>query len=112
MTASLDPAAHTWLLLAADGGVLAELEIYGGDQPWLHCHFRPQPRFGFVAKLFADERRILEANGPFDSTAWENAYDRIRALRLQLQRAAGGHQTRQFILHVDGDHAWFRVPLR
>ena len=111
MTVSPDRARYTWLLLAADGGVLAELDIRDTDQPWYHCHFRPHPRFAFVARLFEQELRILVADRPFDSDAWEAAYERIRALHLCMQPASGGPRTRKFLLHVDGDHAWFRVPL-
>ncbi len=100
MTVSPDRTACTWLLLAADGGVLAELEIRDTDQPWYHCHFRPYPRFAFVARLFEQELRLLETGQPFDWDEWNEAYDRIRALRLRMQRGSGGLPTREFVLHA------------
>jgi hypothetical protein len=112
--ADADDLMHrTWLLLAADGGVLAHLVGYEVDQPWIHCHFRPQPRFAFVARLFAEELAFFQGEGFKDRwEEWESAYNRIRALRLKLQRASGGPRTRDFLLHIEGDHAWFRTSLR
>jgi hypothetical protein len=55
--------------------------------------------------LFEDELRQLDHLDE-DAAPWEAAYDRIRqAVRLL---APDGRPAAEFLLHIDGDDAWWR----
>ena len=73
--------------------------------PWTECRFTPTPAFTRVAALFAAELEFLNRD---EMEAWEAAYDRVARLGLELRPADGGEPIREFILHVDGEQAWFR----
>lgn len=63
------------------------------------------PHFDDLRPLFADQLRVLEQLDR-NTTAWEAAHGRIRQL-VSLERS-GGHAVPEFLLHVDGDDAWWR----
>jgi hypothetical protein len=88
-----------------DDELLAELVVTGGDFPWLKAQVRPAARFVEVQPLFEDELRRLDHLDE-DPAPWEAAYDRIRqAVRLL---APDGRTVAEFLLHIDGDDAWWR----
>ena len=99
-------AATAWTLVAPDGTVLGRLEAVDDDMPWYECRFTPTAAFDRVAPLFAEELALL--NRESDMEAWQHAYDRIVALALELRPEGAGAPVRKFILHVNGDRAWFR----
>jgi hypothetical protein len=63
----------------------------------------PRPGFEPLRPLFVEEQALAE-DEPDD--AWEDAYDRIRAA-VELRYPDGG-SVPEFILHIDGDDAWWR----
>ena len=99
-----DPQDETWKLHRGDE-LLADLVVTDGDFPWLYARVRPHDGFEDVRPLFAEELRLLD-DIENDSAAWETAYDAIRAIII-LRYPAGG-EVPEFLLHVDGDEAWWR----
>ncbi len=69
----------------------------------MYCKFEPAASFAELKPLFDDELRLLNRD---DMRAWEEAYEKIRALKLQLVN--GENEIGEFLLHIDGDEAWFR----
>ena len=87
-----------------DGRHLADLVVTGGDFPWLHARVEPGEGLAEVLPLFAAELLLLDRDDDIES--WERAYDAIRAaVTLRYPR---GHQVPEFLLHLDGDEAWWR----
>jgi hypothetical protein len=96
--------SRVWQVVHGDE-LLAELVVTGGDFPWLKAQVRPAARFVEVQPLFEDELRRLDHLDE-DPAPWEAAYDRIRqAVRLL---APDGRTVAEFLLHIDGDDAWWR----
>jgi hypothetical protein len=85
--------------------LLAELVVTGGDFPWLNARMRPAPGFEAIRPLFEQELRALERIDD-DPGSWEAAYDRIRVAVSLLY--PDGRPVPEFLLHVDGDDAWWR----
>jgi hypothetical protein len=93
-----------WRLVRGDE-LLAELAVTGEDWPWLYADVRPAAAFAQVRPLFDDEARRADHMDD-DPDAWEAAYHRIRhAVRLL---APDGRPVPEFLLHIDGDEAWWR----
>lgn len=97
-----------------DGGVwyvrcgeepVGEIVVDEADFPWLEGHFAPGPAYTAVEPLFARELALLE--GDLDETIdeWEAAYAEIRR-RVSLMSPDG--PVPEFLLHIEGDRAWFR----
>jgi hypothetical protein len=93
-----------WTLMMGDS-VLGMLTPDDPDWPWLYCHFTPTPAFEPVRPLFVAELEILE--GQWDEGRWEKAYAAIASLKLRLL-GDDGQIIDEFLLHIDGDTAWFR----
>jgi hypothetical protein len=95
-------AEEVWTLRDRDG-VLATITITDSDFPWLSGRLDAEPRFQEYRPLFTAELAALE------SEDWEE-FDRMhRAIREQLQLAyPDGRDVPEFLLHVNGDEAWFR----
>lgn len=85
--------------------LLGRLNSYASDFPWVHCKFEPSASFAELRPLFDEELRLLDGE---DIVAWEEAYEKIRALNLRLVAMNGGDEIGDFLLHIDGDEAWFR----
>jgi hypothetical protein len=91
-----------WLLYAGDE-LVAELEVTGGDFPWLHASVRPRSGFERYRELFAKEAAASEAE------SWSAADLLYYRIRSQLRLVApGGEDVPEFLLHIDGDEAWWR----
>jgi hypothetical protein len=99
-----DPQDQTWKLYYGDE-LLADLVVTGGDFPWLNARIHPHSGFEEVRPLFAEELRLLDDIGN-DVDAWEAAYEVIRTT-LTLRYPKGG-DVPEFLLHIDGDEAWWR----
>ncbi len=95
---------RVWQLVRG-GELLAELVVTGGDFPWLNAQVRPAPGFAEVRPLFQEELRLLDQLDD-DPGAWETAYRRIRQTVCLL--APHGRAVPEFLLHIDGDDAWWR----
>jgi hypothetical protein len=93
---------ETWWLYRG-GELIAELEVTERDFPWLYARLHPRPGFEELRPLFAEEQRLAESE---DDDAWQGAYDRVRAA-VEL-RYPDGRAVPEFLLHVDGDDAWWR----
>jgi hypothetical protein len=94
-----------WNLTAPDGTHLGRLDSTTLDMPWTYCRFAAGPAFREVAELFATELDLLNRD---QMDEWMEAYERIDALGLELQPTDGGKPIREFLLHIDGEEAWFR----
>jgi hypothetical protein len=97
-----------WQVRSGDQRV-GEILIDEADFPWLSGGFTPGPAFDTVRDLFARElelvRRLAERDDDEIVDEWERAYDEIRA-RVSLSSPDG--PVPEFLLHIEGDHAWFR----
>ncbi|SDM21932.1 hypothetical protein SAMN04489726_0428 [Allokutzneria albata] len=93
-------------MVRAGDTVLAELHDITVDMPWFTARLRPRNGFEAVRGLFADEVRLLNAE-PFDEEAWEAAYERV-AEAVVLVRPVG-ETVEDFLLHIDGEEARFRI---
>jgi hypothetical protein len=98
-------AARVWQLVRPGGELLAELVVNDSDFPWLNAKIRPAAGFEEIRPLFEDELRWLQT---FDENRgqWADAYERIRDATRLL--APDGHPVPEFLLHVEGDDAWWR----
>lgn len=84
--------------------LLGTLKVWR-EMPWLSGKFHPTPAFEPLRPLFQREIDLLNAE---EHEAWEEAYDAIDALGLSLWAPDAEAPVREFLLHVDGDEAWFR----
>jgi hypothetical protein len=84
---------------------LADLVVTGGDFPWLEAQVRARAAFEDVRPLFIEELRRLDRIDD-DVDAWEAAYAAVRAA-VTLHYPQGG-EVPEFLLHVDGETAWWR----
>jgi hypothetical protein len=88
-----------------DGRNLADLVVTGGDFPWLNARVDPREGLEDVLPLFAEELLRLDRIDD-DTESWEQAYNAIRA--VVTLRYPEGHEVPEFLLHIDGDEAWWR----
>jgi hypothetical protein len=90
--------------------LVGEIEITDGDFPWLSGTFTAQDGFAPYRQLFVRElamlNRLLEDEDRADYTEWDALIERInRELTLY---APDDVAVAEFLLHIDGDQAWFR----
>lgn len=95
----------TELQLKRGEELLGILRAYDNDFPWVKCKFEPTPSFKAFEPLFEAELKLLNAD---ETEAWEDAYDRIIGLGLQLLDVERGKVISEFILHIEDSEAWFR----
>jgi len=86
-------------------GSLSQVELF--DWPWYISDFQPTPEFEAYTALFERELELLEGAGA--TPAWELAYERIEALKLTLLDTRDLSVTDQFVLHIEGHQARFKV---
>ncbi|GLW35044.1 hypothetical protein [Actinoplanes regularis] len=89
----------------SDGQTVADLVVYGGDFPWLNARIEPRAGFEEVRPLFAEVLSRLDGVGA-DGGSWEQSYNAVRA--AVLLRYPDGGEVPEFLLHIDGDEAWWR----
>ncbi|MFI5753808.1 hypothetical protein [Streptomyces sp. NPDC051569] len=98
-------AGEVWRVITGRrGGTVGDIVIEEADAPWHRGRFIPGPGFASVKPLFERELTLL---GRIDEEpeAWEAAYDQVaRAVSLVAPRGP----VADFLLHIDGDRAWFR----
>jgi hypothetical protein len=92
-----------WHIRSGDEPV-GEIAIDEADFPWLSGRFTPGPGYASVRDLFARELALVERIDE-DVEEWEAAYDEIRR-RVSLCSPDG--PVAEFLLHIEGDRAWFR----
>ena len=95
---------QAWRLMQREE-LLAELIVTGGDFPWLNARIRAMPGFEAVRPPFEEELRAL-GHIDDDVGSWQAAYDRIRRAVSLLYPE--GRPVPEFLLHVDGEDAWWR----
>ena len=82
---------------------LGYLELSDIDQPWFMCSFKPTELFSQVADLFEKELKIE------DPEEWEILYKQIIDLGLLLEPTNETEAPiKEFLLHIEGNEAWFR----
>jgi hypothetical protein len=98
-----------WLLVAGEE-VLGTLTATEVDAPWVYCQFEPTDLFASLRPLFEAEAALLDTLDDDASMAtWEAAYAPIEALHLLLIPDRGGAPLETFLLHLQGEQAWFRA---
>ncbi|MBT2403319.1 MULTISPECIES: hypothetical protein [unclassified Streptomyces] len=95
-------ANATWRLMRQDT-LLGTITVEEADFPWLSGGFRPEPAFAQVKPWFDEALAAMETEA--FGERFDAAYDRI-ARALTLVSPSG--PVAEFLLHVDGDVAWFR----
>ncbi|MDX3098113.1 hypothetical protein PV703_24900 [Streptomyces sp. ME01-24h] len=99
-----------WRLLS-DGEPVGVITVEEADFPWLSGRFTPGPAFARVRPLFARELALMQTamTAPAEEdepwAAWEAAYEEVRRT-VTLHSPSG--PVAEFLLHVEGDQAWFR----
>jgi hypothetical protein len=88
-----------------DGRHLADLMVTDGDFPWLNARVDPGEGLAEVLPLFAEELLRLDRIDD-DTESWERACNAIRT--VVTLRYPEGHEVPEFLLHIDGDKAWWR----
>lgn len=96
---------EVWRLHHA-GRVVAELHVTESDLPWLVARVSPLPGFDAVAPLFASEARLVAELQDVETAEWAEAYDRIR--RETRLTYPDGRDVPEYLLHIEGDQAWWR----
>lgn len=92
---------RVWQLLH-HGVKVADLVIDGGDWPWEEARVDASEAFEALRPMFAEETRLLDADDP----SWDDAYIEIRRNFTLL--GPDGRPTPEFLLHIEGDRAWWR----
>jgi hypothetical protein len=84
---------------------VGEILIDEADFPWLAGRFTAGPGFAAVQDLFARELALADRDDEHGWAEWESVYEEIRA-RVSLSSPDG--PVPEFLLHIEGDRAWFR----
>ncbi|MFF8615412.1 hypothetical protein [Streptomyces sp. NPDC015350] len=92
---------EVWRLLGQDGPV-GEIVVEEGDFPWLSGRFAAAPAFAAWKPLFDRELSLMEAE---EWDEWETV---VAEIHDNLRLAAPGGPVAEFLLHIEGDRAWFR----
>jgi len=95
---------EVWRLRSGEEPV-GEILIDDADFPWLSGRFTAGPAFGAVRDLFARELALIERDDEKHRQEWEAAYGEI-SRRVSLSSPDG--PVPEFLLHIEGDRAWFR----
>jgi hypothetical protein len=87
--------------------LLGTLVAYDLDFPWFYCHFTPTEAFAPHRAGFDEDLRWLEV-GEADEAYYDH-YEKITADMKLIRTNSDSHHVKQFLLHIDGDKAWFRA---
>lgn len=94
-----------WRLRRSDA-IVADIHVNDSDFPWLRGRLTARAGFDDVAPLFARELALIQADSEADWALWEEVYQRIRDQVTPV--TPDGTPVAEFLLHIDGDEAWFR----
>ena len=86
--------------------LLGTLTLTATDMFWHDGTFDPTSAFEEVRPLFDRERELLEADRMEE---WQVAWGKVAALGLRLVPTKGRSEITEFLLHVDGTRAWWRI---
>jgi len=80
------------------------------DQPWFFCQFKQTAAFEEFKPMFDKELELLNTGLVSEEVmaAWEEAVETIDALGLILVSLDDSSKITDFLLHIDGEEAWFR----
>ncbi len=95
-----------WVLIKGRSMVLGSLTLQGIDQPWLLCKFEPTESFAKFRSLFEEEVRLSEDQS--STELWRLSQETIDNLCLKLRSIESRKSISEFIIHINGDEAWFR----
>ncbi|GIH23934.1 hypothetical protein Aph01nite_22440 [Acrocarpospora phusangensis] len=98
-------AEQVWQLRRGEE-IVGDIHVNDNDFPWLSGRFVAHPGYAAVEPLFDQELALIEADGDLDYEAWDAVYERISA-QLELI-TPDGPPAADFLLHISGQHAWFR----
>lgn len=84
---------------------VGDILIDDADFPWLSGRFTAGTAFDGVRELFARELALMELDDETGWEEWETVHDQIQR-RVSL--IAPGGPVPEFLLHIEGDRAWFR----
>ncbi|MFC3575677.1 hypothetical protein ACFOZ0_20825 [Streptomyces yaanensis] len=96
---------ETWRLVGRrTGGVVGEILVEDADFPWLHGRFTAHTGFAELRPLFERELALVDRiDDAYEQ--WEEAYE---AITEAVALTAPGNPVADFLLHIDGETAWFR----
>ncbi|MCX4705810.1 hypothetical protein OG252_06440 [Streptomyces sp. NBC_01352] len=95
---------EVWRVHSGDEAV-GEILIDDADFPWLEGRFTAGPAYGAVQELFARELALAKRDDEDHWKEWETVHDEIRR-RVSLSSPDG--PVPEFLLHIEGERAWFR----
>jgi hypothetical protein len=95
---------HDYRLYRGDE-LLGTITHTDDDFPWHNGTFDPTPEFEELRPLFEQELALLNS-GKMDE--WEMAWGAITAHGLRLVSRSPGADIDDFLLHIDGEQAWWR----
>lgn len=85
--------------------LLGTLTSAADDFPWRNGSFDPTREFEEFRPLFDRELALLNADRMDE---WESAWEAIATLRMRLEPVTAGPAVHEFLLHIDGQKAWWR----
>jgi hypothetical protein len=103
-----DPAMTTSQIweLHQEGRAVARLHVTEADFPWLNATVERCDGYEHVEQLFQEELRQLNLLEDEETPEWTATYERIR-FEMRLIDPSG-RAVAEFLLHIDGDQAWWR----
>jgi len=93
-----------WKLRVGDT-VLAELRNPSPDQPWIFCDFVPSAAFESYTALFEHDLMLLNSDRMDEWFAHDEV---MSTVGFVLEPLTEGSAITEFVLHIDGNTAWFR----
>jgi hypothetical protein len=89
--------------------VIATLTVVDDDFPWLHARVDATARFEVYRPLFDEELNAINEPGEDERAAMQRANRAYEAIRSATTlHHPGGRVVPEWLLHIEGDHAWWR----
>lgn len=90
--------------------LLGSLYLTGHNFPWVYCEFKGTSDFEPIRPLFEREAAALDSVDELDNwTEYEMALTQTHALNLGLENCQSSFRHTEFLLHIQGTEAWFRL---
>jgi hypothetical protein len=86
--------------------LLGTLELLEIDEPHCRYSFAPTSAYEQFRHVFAEELPLLD-EVIHDADDWYAAYQKIDKLGFRLLPEGHKQRIRTFVLHIEGDRAWF-----
>jgi hypothetical protein len=94
------------IYLKRQDNLLGTLTVYKTDFPWIYCQFKPTSEFESVKPFFDKELELVNSEADWDE--WDKTYQTLLDMNVRMIDTLTGEESREFLLHIDGDEAWFR----